>query len=116
LLLIEAARAQLTKFATTSYAAEGRGVIHLAIQALEPGSITVIDTTMVYLTLTHIRQLVAGLSASRRAGGDTLIAVVESYDPHRQALVSVAVGHRRPVTIAMDLDHPVVPEQVGGIH
>jgi hypothetical protein len=116
LLFIEAAHGQLAAFATTSYAADGRGVIHVVIQALVPGTLAVIDTAMIYLTLHHLHQLVASQSASGRAGRDALIAVAERYDPHHEALVSVAIGRRRPVTIVMELDHPVVPIQVSGVH
>lgn len=115
-LLINAAHAQLMAFATASYAAEGRGVIHVAIPPLRPGAPAVIDTTMVYFTLDHLRQLVGGLSARERADSCALMDVVESYDPHHEALVSVEVGSRTPVTIVMELAQSVVPEQVAGIH
>jgi hypothetical protein len=94
----------------------GTEKIHVVIQALVPGTLAVIDTAMIYLTLHHLHQLVASQSASGGAGCDALIAVAERYDPHHEALVSVAIGRRHPVTIVMELDHPVVPIQVSGVH
>lgn len=113
LRVITAAYVQLATFAKTSYTVDGRGLIQLAVPALQPGTTIIVETHMMYYTLDHIRHLVAGLSAAQREDGDALVRLIEKYDPQRQAVVSVTVGRENPVRVTMDLERGTVRPERG---
>ena len=108
LLVIQAAHAQLSKFAQDSYGMHGRGVTLVSTPALPAGTTTMVLTEMVYHELADVRRMTADLDPSSDAA--VLIRMIETYDPAKQAVVMIATGKDNPISVKMRLDAPYLVE------
>lgn len=115
--IIEAAHAPLAAFARKSYGLAGRGVVlvHPPDLTGELGT-SIVATTMMFQTLDELRRLTAQMSPPGREDADVLIGMLETYDPAVQAVVMVAVGKGRPITVKMRLDPPTLVDDARGVH
>ena len=71
---------------------------------------------MVYHTLDGLRGLTADLQGDSREDADILLTMVETYDPGRQAVVTVAVEGQNPVSVKMKLEPAFVVDEADGVH
>jgi hypothetical protein len=109
LRFVEATHSQLAKFAQESFGTEGRGVVLVEAPDLLPeGSLIV--TSMVYHRLVDLRAIHADIEGSSRESATILLQMIETYDPFKQAVITVASGQRNPITIKMRLAEPFVEE------
>jgi hypothetical protein len=106
--VVNAAHDQLATFASKSHRSDGRGVVLLNVPELPPGHITALGSTeMIYHTLDKVRRLTCELRGTDREEGYGLIRTIETYDPVRQAVVTVTVGRETPITVTMTLERPM---------
>jgi hypothetical protein len=106
--VVNAAHDQLATFASKSHRFEGRGVVLFNIPELRPGPIAALGPTeMIYHTLDKVRRLTCELRGRDREEGYLLIRMLETYDPVRQAVVTVTLGRENPITVTMTLERPM---------
>ena len=106
--VVNAAHDQLATFASKSHRFDGRGVVQFSVPELPPGPVTApAATEMTYRTLNRVRRLTTELRGAEREEAYELISMLETYDPVRQAVVSVTVGRGTPVTVMMALERPM---------
>jgi hypothetical protein len=113
-------------FARDIYQTHGRGAILFALPSVAPGVDVVVSTQMIYYTATKFELLFKELGdADRVAIGDvslnlneihTLFRMIQTYDPSRQAVVSVRIGDHNAVSVKMELEPPLVTNERQRIH
>ena len=105
---IEALHPQLSKFAQNSFGVHGRGVTLTSVPSLPPAPTAFVSTEMVYHSLEQIRELMADIDD--QVGAAAMIRIIETYDPTKHAVVTVAVGNEHPFTAKVRLDEPYLAE------
>jgi len=110
---LEAAHDRLATFASESYALDGRGTVLARVPDVAPGT-SRISTEMVYRSLSDVRQSTTDGPASVRADADVLLHMIETYDPNRQAVVTVHFETGNPITVKMKLERPFIADEPTG--
>jgi hypothetical protein len=106
--VVNAAHDQLATFASKSHRFDGRGVVQFSVPELPPGPVTaLVATEMTYRTLNRVRRLTTELRGTEREEAYVLISMLETYDPVREAVVTVSVGRENPITVTMALERPM---------
>ena len=124
--LIESVHGRIAAFARESHQKYGRGVILLAVPLLARGDDAPISTEMAYHTAANFEQLLDRLGDVERVIiGDTrlflsdahaILRMIKTYDPSRQAVVSVRIGDHHTVSVKMKLERPLVVDESERIH
>jgi hypothetical protein len=71
---------------------------------------------MTYTALDEVVRLTTDVSEHARDDADVLIRMLRTYDPTQQAVVTVAVDGRNPVTVKMKLHRPSLVDEADGVH
>jgi hypothetical protein len=88
---VDGARERVAAFATESYALEGRGVVLVRLPDVAPETChAFVSTDLVYITVTEMRRVTADVQGDTREDADALLRLLDTYDPTRQAVVTVA--------------------------
>src|SRR5205085_8078733 len=95
--LIAAHQSQLAAFARSCYHTDGRGFVHVGFPT-KPVPLAI--TMMKYITLGELRRIVPKHNTS----GAVLIAMVESYDPAEQAVLSAGIAGQPGLSVKMKLE------------
>ena len=103
---IESLHDQLAAFASESYRLEGRGVTLVRIP-VPPSDVvrTVARTDMTYHVADDVRRNASGEEGSAGEDAEVLVRMVETYDPSRQAVLTVAFQDHT-ISVKMKLDLP----------
>jgi hypothetical protein len=110
---LEAAHERLATFASESYALEERGIVLVRVPDVVPGTRRV-STEMVYRSLSDVRQATPDGQESVRADADVFVRMIETYDPNRQAVVTVDFETGNPITVKMKLERPFIADEPTG--
>lgn len=103
LQFLSAAQPALAEFAVESYRLDGRGLIQVAIPESPPSVSGLAMTDMVYHKLDDLRGLLADLSDASREDADITLRMVETYEPERQAVVTVAADGHNAISVKLRL-------------
>ena len=115
LRFVDGLQESLAAFARESYQSDGRGVVLVCVPALPLGqSHGMVSTDMVYQTLEELRRLITELQGDSRKAADVLIRMVETYDPFRQAVLTVDAEGQNPISIKMKLEPAFLINEADG--
>jgi hypothetical protein len=112
--LLDSVYDRIAAFARESYDTDGRGVILIAVPKMARG----VDASkeLVYHALDTIESIAADLDGWHGDDVDALVRMIETYDPAKQAVVTVAIGGQNPVSVTMKLEPPLVTDERQRIH
>lgn len=106
---IEKAQPTLARFAREGYALAGRGLIQASLPPTpEPGATV---TTMMYRSASDLRRSTADVIDHLREDRDIIVRMIETYDPEREAVVTIAFAYGNSITVKLHLDLPFIVEE-----
>jgi len=79
-----------------------------ARKSASSGANVFVSTEMFYHELADVRETTADMDD--RTDADALLLMIETYDPSKQAVVTVAVGEGNPISVKMRFDEPYIDE------
>ena len=109
-------QSQIATFARQGYAVEGRGVVLVEAPELPPHQGTrLIFSHMEYRPVQAARELTANLEETHHEDRDTLLRMIDTYDPATEFVVAVVFGDGDGVvSVKMRLEPQTTADDPGG--
>ena len=93
----------------------GRGVVQVEVPQVPSGGSVMREVTLKY----HALEDFCDIAAERPTDDGTakvFLALVESYDPAKQAVIIAAIEGEPMITLTMQLDGTLISDEAPGVH